>query len=283
MLDRLKAWGFHLLPHHLISRGVFRLTRTRSRFTPLAIRWFIRQFRIDMSEAAQPDPKAYPTFNAFFTRALRPDARPVAPGERTIVSPVDGTISQLGTIGEGRVFQAKGQDYSVQELLGGEARHATPFRTGRFCTLYLSPGDYHRIHMPVSATLSETIYVPGRLFTVAPYGVRRIPRLFARNERVISLFESERGPMALILVGAINVAAIETVWAGLITPPHRRLIQQVDYRDQDIHLAKGQEMGRFNMGSTVIVLFADAVMTWKPELGPGDAVRMGQELGSFIS
>lgn len=282
MLDRLKAWGFHLLPHHLISRGVFRLTRRRSRFTTPAIRWFIRHFRVDMTEAAQPAPQTYPTFNAFFTRALRPDARPLAPGDRTVVSPVDGTISQLGAIGGGRIFQAKRQDYSVPELVGGEARHAEPFRTGQFCTLYLSPRDYHRIHMPVSATLSEMIYVPGRLFTVAPYGVRQIPRLFARNERVICLFETERGPMALILVGAINVAAIETTWAGLITPPHRRLIQQVDYRDQDIHLEKGEEMGRFNMGSTVILLFADTIMTWDPGLGPGSPVRMGQRLGTFI-
>lgn len=281
MLDLLKAWGFYLLPHHLISRIVFRATRSRSRLTAPAVRWFVRHFGVDMSDAEQPDPQAYPTFNAFFTRALRPDTRPLDPGEATIVAPVDGTISQIGTIAEGRIFQAKGQEYTVEELVGGEARHAEPFHTGHFCTLYLSPRDYHRIHMPVSATLNETIYVPGRLFTVAPYGVRHIPHLFARNERMISLFNTERGPMGLILVGAINVAAIETKWAGLITPPHHRIIQQVDYTDQDIHLRRGREMGRFNMGSTVILLFPEHNMVWQTELAPDDPVKMGQRLGTF--
>jgi phosphatidylserine decarboxylase len=281
VFDRVRAWGFQALPQHLISRLTFRLTRLRSPLVPRAIRGFIRLFQVDMSEALDPDPAAYPSFNAFFTRALRPGVRPVVPEQDAIVCPVDGTLSQLGAIQGERILQAKGQDYSVFELLGGYRHNAEPFRGGRFCTLYLSPRDYHRVHMPLGATLREMIYVPGRLFSVAPYATRTIPRLFARNERVACLFETEGGPMAVVMVGAINVAAIETVWAGLVTPPPGPRIQVFDYRDRapPITLKKGQEMGRFNMGSTVIVLFPKGMMAWEPALGPGARVRMGERLG----
>jgi phosphatidylserine decarboxylase len=284
VFDQVRAWGFQALPQHLISRLTFRLTRLRSPLVPLAIRGFIRLFQVDMSEALGPEPGSYPSFNAFFTRALRPQARPVVPEKDAIACPVDGTLSQLGMIQGERILQAKGRDYSAFELLGGHPHTAEPFRGGRFCTLYLSPRDYHRVHMPLSATLREMVYVPGRLFSVAPYATRTIPRLFARNERVACLFDTGAGPMAVVMVGAINVAAIETVWAGLVTPPPGPRIQVFDYRERarPIRLEKGQEMGRFNMGSTVIVLFPKGAMEWDPGLEAGARVRIGKRLGRLI-
>ncbi len=284
VLDRVRAWGFRILPQHLISRLTYRLTRWRSPLVPLAIRGFIRLFRVDMSEAAEPDPRAYPDFNAFFTRALRPGVRPVVGERDAIACPVDGTLSQLGTVQGERILQAKGQYFSAFELLGGYRYTAEPFRSGHFCTLYLSPRDYHRVHMPLDATLTEMIYIPGRLFSVAPYATRTLPRLFARNERVACLFETADGPMAVVMVGAINVAAIETVWAGLVTPPPGPRVRVYDYRDRTapIVLKKGQELGRFNMGSTVIVLFPRGRVTWEPVLEPGARVRMGERLGRFL-
>ena len=282
-LDKIKTWPFYVLPQHFISRIVFYLTRIESPHAVTAMKWFSSHFGIDMSEAAQSDFKTYPSFNAFFTRALKAGSRPIANGEKVIASPVDGTVSQFGKIQDGRIFQAKGQDYSLLELVGGYPDIAKHFTNGQFATIYLSPKDYHRIHMPLDGQLTQMVHVPGRLFSVAPFTVRALPRLFARNERVVTLFETPAGPMAMILVGAINVAAIETVWAGLVTPPAGQAIKRWDYNDDNrINLNKGDEMGRFNMGSTVILLFPDS-MTWGSTISPEKTLQMGEEIAQLIS
>lgn len=232
-----------------------------------------------MAEAEQSDYRQFEFFNAFFTRVLKPDARPIAAAQ--LVCPVDGTVSQVGAIHHDTIFQAKGHDYSATALVGGDPAIAQQFANGHFATLYLSPRDYHRIHMPVDATLKQMIYVPGRLFSVNPKTVRCIPGLFARNERVVALFDTEFGAMAMVLVGAINVACIETVWHGVVTPPHRNPVQRWIYTEQTpIHLVKGEEMGRFNMGSTVICLFANDKLMFDAALAQGAMIRMGQRLAS---
>jgi phosphatidylserine decarboxylase len=280
------SWIWYLIPHHLISRLIYWLTRLHAPFFPVTtiIRVFIRLFRVDMEEAAEANPKVYPTFNAFFTRPLRIGAREISHKERDVICPADGRISQLGTINEGQILQAKGQEYSVFELLGGSQVRATPFNNGNFCTVYLSPRDYHRVHMPTDAKLIEMVHIPGRLFSVAPSSVKYIPRLFSRNERMAAVFETPHGPMALILVGALNVAAIETVWAGLITPPAGKHIETWDYTKDgnEIRLHCGEEMGRFNMGSTVIMLFPKNVVEWKSQLTEEMSVKMGHCLGRFL-
>ncbi|MGK0673920.1 MAG: archaetidylserine decarboxylase [Halothiobacillaceae bacterium] len=268
----------YILPHHLISRSVYAMTRWRTPLVEPAIRLFCKHFGVNLDEAAESDPAAYHTFNAFFTRALKPGVRPLAEGEALAVCPVDGTISQIGRIRDERIFQAKGYDYSLIELLGGDLTRAKPFRNGYFATIYLAPRDYHRIHMPLAGTLTEMVHVPGRLFSVHPVTVERVPRLFARNERVVALFDTAEGPMGMVLVGAMNVAAIETVWSGLVTPARGREISQWHYGDQvRVELARGAEMGRFNMGSTVIVLFPEG-FSFRPDLVPGMTVRMGEPL-----
>ena len=279
--DYIKSLPLYVLPHHAISRVIYALTRLRTPLKNPFVRWFVRHFKVDMNEAIEADPTRYASFNEFFTRPLRPELRPLARDAAAIASPVDGTVSQAGPIEDGRIFQAKGHAYTAQELLGGSETLAQEFANGRFTTLYLSPRDYHRIHMPVEGTLKRMVYVPGRLFSVAPHTVRAVPRLFARNERVVAVFDTPMGSMAMVLVGAINVAAIETVWAGLITPPKGRRITSTRYGDDRPapFLRKGEEMGRFNMGSTVILLFADAKVNWTDELVHGAAVRMGREIG----
>jgi len=234
-----------------------------------------------MSEAAQADYRAYEHFNAFFTRALKADARPLARDEQTLCSPVDGTVSQLGRIDGNRIFQAKGRDYSLIELLGGDKARAEPFRNGSFATLYLSPRDYHRIHMPLTGQLREMVHIPGKLFSVSPLTTRMVPNLFARNERVVCIFDSSIGPLGLILVGAINVASIETVWAGVVTPPLGKTIRRWDYPAQgndSVRLEKGEEMGRFNMGSTVILLAPPDTLDWQISMSANSSIRMGQAL-----
>ena len=281
--DRLKAWLQYPLPHHGLSRLTYGLTRIRHRgLKDWAIRDFARRFGVDMSEAAEPDLGAYVHFNAFFTRALRPDARPIATGVRDVACPVDGAVSQIGAIEAGRVFQAKGQSFTTLELLGGDAKAAAPFEHGQFATLYLSPRDYHRIHMPLDGTLTRMIHVPGRLFSVNPPTTRAVPRLFARNERVACLFDTLAGPMALVMVGALNVASIETVWAGEVTPPQRPQVQTWDYEAGKIKLAKGEEAGRFNMGSTVILLFGTDRIRWDESYQPATPTRMGRKIASVI-
>ena len=279
LTDRLKSWPLYILPHHLVSRFIYQLTRIESRFVPAAIRQFARLFNIDLQEAAQPDPSQYKTFNQFFTRSLKEGARSIDGAQNQLCSPVDGRVSQLGPVTDGTIVQAKGRNYTVSDLLGGRESDTDVFKNGSFATLYLSPRDYHRIHMPATGDLCAMHYIPGRLFSVAPHTVRVVPRLFARNERVVALFDTDAGQVAMVLVGAINVAAIETVWAGLITPPTQRSIVYKDYQPSTHTLEKGQEMGRFNMGSTVILLLENG--SFRSDLSAGDPVRMGEVLGDF--
>ena len=281
--DRLLALPQYIYPAHALSRGMHALTRCRTPWLKNAlIRGFARWFDIDWSEAARQRAEDYEHFNAFFTRPLRQGARSIATGEAVLASPVDGRVSQGGGVHNGRIFQAKGQDYSLLELLGGDAELNETFAEGEFLNLYLSPRDYHRIHMPVTGTLREMHYVPGRLFSVSPATVRAIPRLFARNERVISIFDTAAGPMAVIKVGAIFVSGTETVWAGEIGPRGSQP-WRVRYQAEDaITLRKGEELGRFNMGSTVILLLARDRVTWRPELlEPDRPVRMGEAIGEL--
>ena len=283
MTHSIKVLMLYLLPHHALSRIVQWSARCR-RF-PLRksiTRWFIRHYNVDMSEAMEPEPHAYPDFNSFFTRALRPEARPVVHGAGQICCPNDGAISQLGDIQGMQIFQAKGHTYSLVELLGGSEERARPFLDGQFATMYLSPGDYHRVHMPLSGRLMEVTYIPGRLFSVAPGYTKSVPRLFARNERIACIFQTEAGPMAMVLVGAIFVGSIETVWAGEITPPRDKGIKVTSYASDDsvIRLERGEEMGRFNMGgSTIIVLFWPKCVKWQAGLGPETRIQFGQVLG----
>ncbi len=281
-IDYLKALPQYLMPGHLVSRLIHAFTRIRhpaikNRFTG----WFVKHFNVNMDEAAESNPFAYEHFNAFFTRELKPGARPIVNGEKQLACPVDGAVSQVGDIVEGRIFQAKGHDYSLEQLLGGSEKRAAPFQGGSFTTIYLSPRDYHRIHMPIDGTLREMVHVPGRLFSVNPATTRVIPGLFARNERVVSLFDTAAGPMALVKVGAVNVGSIETVWAGEVTPPAGRVVRTRRYEGEEaIQLKKGEEMGRFNMGSTVILVFGPDAIDWAGDLQPGVSVRLGQALAT---
>lgn len=280
--DRLRTLPQYLLPQRLISGWAYRLTRLESPWLrDRLIRAFIRHFKVDMSEALEPDPTRYATFNAFFTRSLRPDARPLVAGETVPCCPVDGFVSQAGAIDEDTVFQAKGRDFSLTALLGGDKDRARPFRNGAFATLYLSPRDYHRIHMPLAGRLTEMVHIPGKLFSVSPLTTRVVPGLFARNERVATLFETALGPMALVLVGAINVGSMETVWAGTITPPPATRVRRQAYPaagPEAVFLERGAEMGRFNMGSTVIVLFGPGAVDWDAAIRPQTRVQVGQKL-----
>jgi phosphatidylserine decarboxylase len=284
MMDKLKAGLIALLPQHLISRATYRLSRCRIPFVKNnLIGIYLRLFNVDLEQARERDPYAYASWNAFFTRALKDEARPINVDEQAITSPVDGTISQLGYLRQGAILQAKGHNYSVEALLGDEETGAH-FHDGAFITLYLSPRDYHRIHMPCDGTLTRMLHIPGRLYSVAPHTVENIEGIFARNERVVSLFDTQAGSLALALVGAINVGAIETCWAGLITPPAGKAITDTRYDDTEtILIKKGDEMGRFNLGSTVILIFPRDAATWLEELQPGDRVLMGEKIGTFTS
>jgi len=234
-----------------------------------------------MQEAKNSDWKSYSSFNNFFTRELKEDAREVCSDKKLIASPVDGAISQLGEINNDLIFQAKGHAYSLTQLLGNREDLGETFKDGKFNTIYLSPKDYHRIHMPVDGTLTEMIHVPGELFSVSPTTVENVPALFARNERVICLFDTDAGPMAMILVGAIFVGSIETVWHGEVTPPSAKEIRNWLYEDEEKSFAKGEEMGRFNMGSTVILLYAENKMNWAKGLEADQIVRLGEAIGSI--
>ncbi|TCT21041.1 archaetidylserine decarboxylase [Thermomonas haemolytica] len=268
----------YVLPHRLLSSLARRLAYSRN----CAIKqWLIdtvtRKFGVDLSEAAEPDPTAYPTFNAFFTRALKPGARTPDPDPRALLMPADGHISQCGPIVDGRIFQAKGRSFTAAELLGSEA-DAAPFRDGSFATVYLSPRDYHRVHMPWTGTLRETVHVPGRLFSVGVDAVASVPRLFARNERLVCHFDTDFGPMAQVMVGALLVSGIETVWGGVEVPPYGHAIVRKDYRGKGITLERFAEMARFNYGSTVIVLLPQGAATLDPALHAESPVRLGQRL-----
>lgn len=271
---------FQVMPHHAVSRVVYLITRLRGPHVKPLIGWFVKRYGVDMSEAEESEIGYYQTFNEFFTRPLKHGIRPIAPGENTLACPCDGTISQAGAIRSGAIFQAKGRAYSVNELLGGDKSMAAEFTNGRFATIYLAPCDYHRVHMPLGANLQRMIHVPGRLFSVADWTVQEIPRLFARNERLACFFETASGPMVMVLVGAINVSAIETVWTGQVVPPRARAVNDYDYTHTRKEIGKGDEMGRFNMGSTVILLTTDRV-EWLPHIKAGQAVRTGQLIGHF--
>lgn len=277
---RLFALIQYPLPHHFLSRLMLRLTRLRIVWLKnFAIKKFIAHFKIDMSLAVEENPDKYETFNQFFTRALKPEVRPLALGEDNIVSPVDGAISQMTAIDDNTIIQAKRQSYTVEALLA-DSDMAYLFKNGNFTTLYLSPRDYHRIHMPVDGSLKKVIHVPGRLFSVNPATVHNVPALFARNERVVCLFDTPLGPMAMVEVGAIFVASIETVWQGEVTPPTHHEVRSWDYTDHPVNLRQGEEMGRFNMGSTVILLFGENAMQWHEEHKETDPVQLGQLIGT---
>jgi len=271
---------FYVLPHHAISRVVYLVTRLRGpQVTPM-ISWFVKKYGVNMDDAEESEIAYYQTFNEFFTRSLKPGLRPLVPGENTLACPCDGKVSQAGPIRAGAILQAKGRAYSVLELLGGDKSMAADFADGCFTTIYLAPHDYHRLHMPLDAKLQRMIHIPGRLFSVAEWTVQEIPRLFARNERLACYFETASGPMVMVLVGAINVSAIETIWTGQVVPPRARKISEYDYRHTSKTIDKGDEMGRFNMGSTVILLTSNKV-EWLPHIEAGYAVKQGQLIGHF--
>jgi phosphatidylserine decarboxylase len=262
------------LPHHLLSRLVGYFADCRFPWLKnLLITAFIRVFKVDMREAADTDPTAYATFNDFFTRLLNEDARPLGEG---LLCPADGTLSQFGAIEADRLLQAKGRRFSMADLLGGDETQARRYRGGSYANVYLSPSDYHRVHMPLAGTLTEMVYVPGRLFSVNAATSNHVPNLFARNERLVCHFDTREGPMVVVLVGAMIVAAIETVWAGQITPLSGQ-VQRIRF-DEPIHLERGEEMGRFKLGSTVVMAFAGKV-DFSDAIEPGAKVRMGQTLG----
>lgn len=271
----------YVLPHRALSTLARRLAYSGH---PGLSRWLIdtviARFGVDMGEAAEPDPRAYPTFNAFFTRALRPGARVPDPDPRALLMPADGHVSQCGPIESGRILQAKGSHFTVAELLGSEA-DAAPFRDGLFATVYLSPRDYHRVHMPWTGTLRETVHVPGRLFSVGTDAVASVPRVFARNERLVCHFDTDFGPMVQVMVGALLVSGVETVWSGVEIPAYGGEITRKDYRGRGITLARFAEMARFNYGSTVVVLLPPGVATLDPSLGAESPVRLGQRLATL--
>lgn len=269
----------YLLPHRLLSRLALHAARWRWRpWKDALIGAVVRRFGVDMSEAAQPDPRAYASFNAFFTRALKAGARTPDADPRALLMPADGRISQLGRIETGRIFQAKGQSYTAAELLADDAA-AQPFADGWFTTVYLSPRDYHRVHMPWTGTLRETLHVPGRIFSVAPFAVAAIPRLFARNERLVCHFDTDFGPLCVVMVGAILVSGVETVWSGVEIPNYATRPIRKDWRGKGITIERFAEMARFNYGSTVIVLLPRAGVELDAALAAGQAVQLGQRLG----
>ncbi|OUS67887.1 phosphatidylserine decarboxylase [Pseudoalteromonas sp. A601] len=267
------------MPKHFLSRMVGKLAAARlGGLTTWLIKLFIKQYKIDMSEAQYSDPAHYKTFNEFFTRPLKKGVRPLNAEADIIAHPVDGAISQLGAIVDGQLIQAKGHDYSLQALLGGSEQDTAPFLGGEFATIYLAPKDYHRIHMPIDGTLSKMIYVPGDLFSVNPLTAQNVPNLFARNERVVAIFDTEIGPLAMVLVGATIVASIETVWAGTVTPPAGKDVFSWNYpttADNAITLKKGEEMGRFKLGSTVILAWGANQAEILADQQPETVTRMG--------
>ncbi len=279
--DRLFVLTQYLLPKRVLTQmaGAF----ARSQLGPVthaAIRNFIRRYGVDMSEALDPRIESYASFNDFFTRELRPGVRPLAAAD--YVCPVDGAISQFGAIEKGQIFQAKGHHYSATTLLAGNAALAAEFEHGQFSTVYLSPRDYHRIHMPCAGRLRSMVYVPGDLFSVNPATAQGVPGLFARNERVICLFDTARGPFVLVLVGATIVGSMATVWHGVVNPPRLGEVRSWDYSDQEVVLKQGQEMGRFLLGSTVVMLWPHDTMKFNTDWSAGGAVRMGEPMGKAL-
>ena len=288
MRHRLPVLPQYVLPKRLMTERAGALaSRAAGALTTAMIRSFVRRYRVDMSEAADPDITHYATFNEFFTRALKPGARPLADAD--LICPVDGAISQFGAMEGDQIFQAKGHHYLTTELLGGDEPLATRFDHGCFATLYLAPKDYHRIHMPCSGRLVRMIHVPGDLFSVNPTTARGVPGLFARNERVVCVFESMREsmrdtagePFVLVLVGATIVGSVGTVWHGIVTPPRMREVRTWSYTDRDIVLKQGDEMGRFQLGSTVVLLFPKSGLSFNPDWVPGRPIRLGEMMATY--
>lgn len=279
-MDKVKITLQYILPKHFVSRLVGKFAAAKAgKLTTAFIKWFIKRYKIDMSEALQSDPQAYKTFNEFFTRSLKSGIRPLCKDPNMLAHPVDGTVSQLGAIEAGEIFQAKGHSYSTLALLGNQAKDAERFENGDFATIYLAPKDYHRLHMPIKGTLSKMTYVPGDLFSVNPLTAENVPGLFARNERVVAIFETEIGPIAMVLVGATIVASIETVWAGTVTPPAGKQVFTWEYPTEGkdaITLEKGEEMGRFKLGSTIVMCFEKgAIEKFADGIEPKAITRMG--------
>jgi len=274
--EQFDLFVHRLLPKRAITEFGSHIANMRGgAVTTGIIRWFVGKYGVNMAEAANPDIASYPSFNEFFTRALKPGARPLAQAD--LICPVDGAISQFGAINGDRIFQAKGHDYSTTALVGGDQQLAAQFEGGSFATIYLSPRDYHRIHMPAAGRLLRMIYVPGALFSVNPATARGVPGLFARNERVVCVFEGEQGPFVLVLVGATIVGSMATVWHGVVNPPRTKNIREWRYDGQTpVQLAKGDEMGRFLLGSTVVMLFPKGPFRFNPAWAPGAPVVLGQ-------
>lgn len=273
----------YVTPQHCLSRLVGLLAEISfSGFKNPLIRWFIKKYQVNMDEAVEQSPANYRNFNSFFTRPLKPDARPICSEPSAIISPADGTISQVGAIEDQRIFQAKGHHFTLTELLGGKQELAKLFADGQFATIYLSPKDYHRVHMPLSGELQHMVHVPGDLFSVNQTTTESVPRLFARNERIACIFNTDIGPVGLIMVGAMIVASIETVWAGLVTPTKKQVRHFSYAKPQITKLEKGAEMGRFRLGSTVILILPKGVATWNSDLHPDSKITMGSQMGSLI-
>lgn len=279
--DKVFAFVQVLLPHHFLSSLMYKITRIEVKwFKNFFITKFIGLYDVDMSQAQNESVESFKSFNDFFTRPLKNEARPIADDPKAIISPVDGTVSEIGRIKNGQIFQAKGKSYSLETLVGGSPERAQFYANGYFATLYLSPRDYHRIHMPISGRIREMLHVPGRLFSVSPSTARSVDSLFARNERVVAGFSTEAGAMAMVLVGAIFVSSMETVWAGTITPPSGKNLRQWSYDTQEpINLDRAAEMGRFNMGSTVILLFSENSIEWNDNLKCGTKIQFGEKIG----
>ena len=278
MSERFDVFLQYLLPKQALTEFGSQIAGMRGgAVTTRIIRWFVGKYGVNMAEAANPDVTSYPTFNDFFTRALKPGARPLAAAD--LICPVDGALSQFGQIEGDQVFQAKGHHYSTTALVGGDRDLAAQFDNGTFATIYLSPRDYHRIHMPAAGRLQRMIYVPGELFSVNPATARGVPGLFARNERVVCVFESARGPFVLVLVGATIVGSMATVWHGVVNPPRTKAVRDWRYDgEQAVQLAQGAEMGRFLLGSTVVMLFPQGPCRFNPAWAPGGPVRLGQAM-----
>ncbi len=283
MLDWLKVNLQYITPKHALSRLVGKLAAAElGGLTTALIKLFIKKYRVDMDEALYPEPENYASFNAFFTRPLKPEARTIAEAEDVLVHPVDGTVSQFGDINHDSIFQAKGHDYSLTSLLGGKPDIAKPFKDGKFATVYLAPRDYHRIHMPIDGTLTDMLYVPGELFSVNPLTAAKVPDLFARNERVVAIFDTPVGKMAMVLVGATIVASIETVWAGTVTPPAGKNVQHWSYdkdSESSVSLKKGEELGRFKLGSTIVACFEQDVIDFEA-MEAGMVTRLGDPMAT---
>ena len=277
MSDRLAVLPQYLLPKQALTTlaGKFASARLGG-LTTSVIRWFVGRYQVNMAEAANPDIASYASFNDFFTRALKDGARPLA--EASLICPVDGAISQFGPIAQDQVFQAKGHSYSTTALVGGDAALGARFENGHFATLYLSPRDYHRIHMPCAGELTRMIHVPGELFSVNPTTARGVPGLFARNERVVCVFESDQGPFVLVLVGATIVGSMATVWHGQVNPPRPGTLRQWDYAAGQVSLKKGEEMGRFLLGSTVVMLFPQGPLQFNPAWAPARPIQLGEAM-----